>query len=133
MVDPTACLTLSGLETVFLSDALRNGITVKAIEDELSCVRPLLLNLGSAYRELVTPKPDGIKAGPISIEVTEQQCWLMRALVRTGDLGIDGKTNVGVPLLLKLYGLLLQLESGIDLPVVDVVDVPYPTKEEVPE
>ena len=131
MVDPTACLTLSGLETVFLSDALRNGITVKAIEDELSCARPLLLNLGSAYRELVAP--DGIKDGPISIEVTEQQCWLMRALVRTGDLGIDGKTNVGVPLLLKLYGLLLQLESGIDLPVADVVDVPYPTKEEVPE
>lgn len=112
MIEPTVALTLSGLEVTFLSDALRNGDGVKAIEDEVSCLRPLLVNLASAYRELV--EPTGIADGPVTIAVTEAQCWLMRAKVRTGDLAIDGKTNVGVGLLRKLYGAILDLQSGLE-------------------
>lgn len=126
MTERTACLTLSGLEAVFMSDAVRNSQTpLRALDesDETRVIRPLLLNLGSAYRELVTV--DGIAPGPVSFEVTEPQCWLMRTLVRTGDLAIDGKSNVGVSLLTKLYGLLLELESGLDLPSADVEDAPY--------
>jgi len=122
MIEPTGTLSLSGHEVVFLSDALRNGDGVKAIEDEVSCLRPLLLNLGSAYRELVDVT--GIADGPVSIAVTEAQCWLMKSKVRTGDLAIDGKTNVGVGLLLKLYGLLLELQSGLEGMEVAAYDEP---------
>ena len=126
MIEPTGSLTLSGLEVVYLSDALRNGDGVKAIEDEVACLRPLLLNLASAYRELVTPDSKdvagnvvkgGFDEGPVSIQVTEAQAWLMRAKVRTGDLAIDGKTVLGVALLTKLYALLLEMESGVDVEV----------------
>ena len=112
MIERTRSLSLTGLEVVWLSDAVRNAKTIKEHEDEPSCVEPLVLNLGSAYLELCTS--EGIAEGPVEIAVTEAQCWLMRALVRTGDLAIDGKTNVGVPLLTKLYGLLMQFASELD-------------------
>lgn len=127
MIERTRVLALTGLEVVWLSDAVRNAKTIKEDEDEQSCVKPLVLNLGSAYLELV--KPDGIIDGPVEIAVTEAQCWLMRALVRTGDLAIDGKTNVGVPLLTKLYGLLMQFASELDDLEVSAYESPPLTEE----
>jgi len=57
--------------------------------------------------------PDGINPGPVTLEITEEVAWLLRSKVRTGDLAIDGTTNVGVPLLLKLYDILSAFNSDI--------------------
>lgn len=108
---PTLPISLSGLETVFLLDSVRNGASIKDIEDELGCLHELVLNLGSLYRELV--KPEGIQPGPLSVHISKEQAWLLRAKVRTGDLGIDGQTNVGVGLSLKLYELMARFESRV--------------------
>jgi len=107
MIRPTRPLTLSGLEVVFLSDSIANKDIAEGLPERdayLPLAREALLLLGSAYRELVSA--EGIDPGPLILEVNEEVAWLLRGKVRTGDLAIDGKTNVGVPLLLKLYDLL---------------------------
>ena len=112
--DPALTLRLSGLEIVFLVDSLRNGDTVKGREDELGVLRPLLLLLASAYREVV--KPSGVINNVIELQVTEEMTWLMRSQVRTGDLALDG-TKIGINLSLSLYELLLRFNSGLELEV----------------
>lgn len=121
---PTLPLTLSGLEVVFLCDAILNDDVAKGLPDRDSyypLARSALLLLGSAYVELVDET--GIAPGPVTLQVTEEAAWLLRSKVRTGDLAIDGKTNIGVSLLLKLYGILLQFNADVaGLPVVGGVD-----------
>jgi hypothetical protein len=107
VIEPTRALALTGLETIHLSDALRNGSTVKDIEDEVSCLRPLLLVLASAYIELVLLA--GSAEGPIEVTVTEAMVWLMRAKCRSGDM--MGQIPIGVGLLRKLYAALLSFHS----------------------
>jgi hypothetical protein len=112
---PTRTLALTGLEVVFLTDGVMNRDIAEGLPDRDAYVplaRQTLLLLGSAYRELVST--DGIKPGPVCIEVTEEIAWLLRGKVRTGDVAIDGTTNVGVPLLLKFYDILNAFNSEID-------------------
>jgi hypothetical protein len=107
METPTRPLTLSGLEVVYLTDSVRNKDTAEGLPEREAYVpvgREALLLLGSAYRELVAP--EGVKPGPVTLQVSEEIAWLMRDKVRTGDLAIDGQTNVGITLLLKLFEVL---------------------------
>jgi hypothetical protein len=104
---PTRPLTLSGLEVVFLTDCVKNRDVAEGLPERdayMPVGREALLLLGSAYRELVTPS--GISPGPVTLEVTEEIAWLLRDKVRTGDVAIDGQTNVGIPLLSKLFEVL---------------------------
>lgn len=105
----TATLSLTGLETVFLSDALRNADNISQDNDQFECLKPLVVNLASLYIELLSR--EGILPGPLDIEITEPQAWLLRQKVRTGDIAIDGKTNVGVSLLTKLYNILIMFSN----------------------
>lgn len=100
----TATLELTGMEVVFLSDSLCNARNISSDKEEFGYLKDLVINLSSLYLELVNP--DGILEGPLSIEISELECWLLRSHVRTGDIGIDGKTTVGVTLLTKLYKIL---------------------------
>src|SRR5689334_11117173 len=127
MEQPTRALDLTGLEVVFLTDSITNRDIAEGLPDKeayLPLAREALLLLGSAYRELVST--DGIAAGPVTLQVTEEIAWLLRSKVRTGDLAIDGKTNIGVPMLLKLYDLLNAFNS-------DVIGLPPVCSEESPD
>jgi hypothetical protein len=114
-VEPqTRELSLTGLEVVFLTDSISNRDLAEGLPERDAYVplaRQALLLLGSAYRELVST--DGINSGPVTLQVTEEVAWLLRGKVRTGDVGIDGTTNVGVPLLLKLYEILNGFNSEV--------------------
>lgn len=105
----TATLSLTGLETVFLSDTLRNADNISQDNDQFEYLKPLVVNLASLYVELLSG--EGILPGPLDIEITEPQAWLLRQKVRTGDIAIDGKTNVGVSLLTKLYNILIMFSN----------------------
>ena len=121
---PTRALTLSGLEVVYLTDSVRNKDTAEGLPDRDVFVpigREALLLLGSAYRELVSP--EGVSPGPVTLQVTEEIAWLLRDKVRTGDLAIDGQTNVGIPLLLKLFEVLNSFTADVPgLPPVGVFE-----------
>lgn len=113
---PTLALGLSGLEVIHLSDSIANDDIAKGLPEREAYVplaRQALLLLGSAYMELVIP--EGVSDGIVQIHVTEEQAWLFRSKTRTGDLAIDGKTNIGIPLLRKLYALLSSFNSGIEI------------------
>lgn len=107
-------LELTGMETVFLIDAIKNTDIAEGLPDaeaRVPIARELLLLLGSVYTELVTVDK-GILHGPVSVRVSEDEAWLLRGKVKTGDLGLD-KKELGTGLLLKLYAVLLDFH-GID-------------------
>ena len=104
MPDNTKPLSLTGMEVVFLSDLISGDSEADELPKHKYVCRQLLLLLGSAYLELVDR--DGISVGPVDLCVTEEMGWIMHSRTNTGDMGIDGKTNIGVGLLLKLYTLL---------------------------
>ena len=124
METATLALTLTGLETVFLADSVANKDIAEGLPDRDAYVplaRQALLLLGGAYRELVTA--EGIAPGPVTLQVSEEIAWLLRSKVRTGDLAIDGKTNVGIALLLKLYDLLNAFNADVSgLPSVSTTE-----------
>lgn len=106
------CL-LTGLEVVFLTDSIANSDLAQGLPDadaKIPVARDALLLLGSAYIEVVSEA--AIEAGPVLLEVTEEQCWLFRSKVRTGSVAIDGKTIIGPALLCKLFALLLRFKYG---------------------
>ena len=114
---PALPLRLTGVEVVHLADSLNewtaslvdgDGLTTR--QRYLPLVRSALLQLGSAYVELVTMA--AIEIGPVDVYITEEMAWLLRSKVRSGDIAIDGKTQIGHILLIKLYSLLLQFNSG---------------------
>ena len=116
MNKPTLPIVLSGLEVIHLSDSIAADDHAKGLPERDAYVplaRQALLLLGSAYRELVAPV--GISDGLVSIHITEELAWLFRSKVRTGDLAIDGKTNIGIGLLLKLYEILSSFKSGLEI------------------
>ena len=116
MNKPTLPIVLSGLEVIHLSDSIAADDHAKGLPERDAYVplaRQALLLLGSAYRELV--QPVGISDGLVEIHITEELAWLFRSKTRTGDLAIDNKTNVGIPLLLKLYEMLACFNSELDL------------------
>ena len=117
----TLPLQLKALEVIHLSDAIANDDVAKGLPERDAYVplaRQALLLLGSAYRELVGP--EGYSDGSVVLQVTEEQAWLLRSKIRTQDLGMDNKTNIGIPLLLKLYDLLLQFNS--ELPDIRIME-----------
>ena len=106
-------IDLTGVEVIFLSDSLRNdGASIDEVDTEevTPLYRDLLLRLGSAYCELV--QVDAVNVGPVTVHITEEMTWLLRSKVRTGDVAIDGRTQIGHVLLLKLYNLLLQFNTA---------------------
>jgi hypothetical protein len=114
METPTRPLTLSGLEVVYLTDSVRNKDTAEGLPDREAYVpvgREALLLLGSAYGELVSS--EGVNPGPVTLQVSEEIAWLLRDKVRTGDLAIDGQTNVGISLLLKLFEVLNSFTADV--------------------
>jgi len=123
---PHLGLTLTGKEIVFLTDAIDNGDIAKGLDEKevyIPLARRVLLILGSAYREVVTPK--GVLDKSVTIQVDEETTWLFRNKVKTGDLAVDNRTPVGLTILPKLYALLIQFNSGLeDLKVVDVDEPP---------
>ena len=115
-VSTTRPLQLSGLEVIHLSDSIANDDLAKGLPERDAYVplaRQALLLLGSAYRELILP--EGIQEGQVTLQISEEQAWLFRSKTRTGDLAIDGKTNIGIPLLLKLYEILSSFNSGLEI------------------
>lgn len=124
LVEKKLPLELTGLEIVYLTDAVGNGDFAQGLPEKdayFAVGRAALLLLGSLYTEVVTK--DGISDGPGLIYITEEQAWLFRSKVKTGDLAIDGKTNIGIELSLKLYAILLGFNSGLE-------EVPWETVEE---
>lgn len=116
MEEPTRSLLLTGLETVFLCDSIRNDDLAQGLPDpdaKIPVARAALLLLASAYKEVVSPA--GIVPGPVWLEVTEEQVWLFRSKTTTGSIAIDGKTNIGISLLLKLYDLIIRFKYGDDV------------------
>ena len=123
-------IDLTGVEVIFLTDSLRMNesttfeMELRDDEEALPYYRDLLLRLGSAYCELVD-ESRGPQVGPVTVFITEEMAWILRSKVRTGDVAIDGKTQIGHILLLKLYNLLLQFNTNfadykpIDEPEID--------------
>ena len=125
--EPTLPIELTGLEVVFLTDSIANKDLAEGLPERDSYVplaRQALLLLGSAYKELVSSA--GISPGPIRLEISQEIAWLLRSKVRTGDLAIDGKTNIGIPLLLKLYDILSTFNSELTglLPLTTTAEPP---------
>lgn len=118
-------ILLSGFDIIFLSDALRNGDSVKSKDDELPCLENLILLLGSAYIEAMSQD--------LTIEqelyVTKPMCWLMRSKVHTGDIGCDGQTMIGVELLKELYRVMLEFDSDMSDLVTSDTESPMLTEE----
>lgn len=113
MEEPTRPLLLTGLEVVFLCDSIKNDELAQGLPDpnaKIPIARITLLLLASAYTEVVNMT--GIDPGPILLEITEEQAWLFRSKTVTGSMAFDGKTNIGVALLLKLYGLIIRFKYG---------------------
>jgi len=109
-------LTLTGLEVVYLTDAVGNGDVAQGLPGETQAPyvpvgRELVLLLAGPYNEVCFL--DGVRPGPCQIMVTLEQVWLMRSKVRTSDLDLLGQ-NIGVVLSRKLYELLLRFHSGVD-------------------
>jgi hypothetical protein len=120
---PKLPLALTGLEVVYLTDGIDNDDLAEGLpgrETYVPVAREALLLLGSAYREVVAPT--GILPGPLTLYVTQEQAWLFRSKVKTGDVAID-KSNIGIGLLLKLYELLLEFNADLgDVRVAPVRD-----------
>ena len=124
MEEEKLLIELTGMEVVYLVDSISNGDIAQGLPDREAykpVAREALLLLGSAYKELVAPA--GILPGPVPLMITEEQAWLFRSKVKTGDVDLSG-ANLGVALLLKLYDLLCRFNSGINLDVGDVESTP---------
>lgn len=127
---PVYPIELTTLEVVWLSDHLSGGDTDDGDPDRPNVQeligRRFLERIGSLFLELV---PDDlskltsldVKTARLAINITQREAWLVRDRVKTGDLGYDNITNVGIPLLKKLYGVLLQCAevAGIETSDVD--------------
>ena len=123
MAEVTLPLHLIGHEVAFLSDVLRTGSTVKEREDELDELRPLILLIAGLYDELVFM--DRTLEHEVVVAVSEKQVWLMRTKVRSADVALDNKTNIGIWLTRKLHSLLLRFASEVDIVTVDAPDLSY--------
>ncbi len=75
--------------------------------------RALLLKLGSAYLELI--HEDGGRGGEVTIGLTEPEAWLLRSKVSSADK-LATRPRLGVQLLRKLYRVLLDFNTTVDLP-----------------
>lgn len=121
--DATLPLHLTVLEVIFLADNLRVDDTDEGNPQAPSHMRgtfigrSLLRKIGSLYIEFAnqTGNFDFSKyAGEdlsAPITVTEAEAWLMKGRIRTGDLAMDGQTNIGVELSCKLFELVNRFDT----------------------
>lgn len=122
--DATLPLHLNVLEVIFLADNLKVDDTDEGHPDVPSHYRgdyigrSLLRKIGSLYVEFAKLTNDfdfeatGIPDNQISIFITEAEAWLVKSRVRTGDLGLDGMTNIGVGLSCKLFELVNKFDTS---------------------
>ena len=105
-------VSLNRDEIVYLADRVLN--TDNGTEEKPLYPYDLLLKIGSAYVELTG---DGSNANEaVILALTENETWLLRSKVSSFDKNAsDGL--FGVHLLRKLYGLLLELNVDIDIPL----------------
>jgi hypothetical protein len=83
--------------------------------------RSLLLKLGSAYVELI--HEDGGRSGEIMIGLTEPEAWLLRSKVSSADK-LATRPRLGVQLLRKLYRVLLDFNTAMELPEESIAEEP---------
>lgn len=107
----TRLLTLTKDECYVLTDRVKNDDY--GVEDACVAPLPLLLRLGSLYLEIVLPDTV-LREG--SIAVTEAECWLLRSKVTTSDKTASDQF-FGLKLLRKLYGLLIEFDSEMQVPL----------------
>jgi len=94
---------------MLLTDRVTNGDSAEGTVEP----RSLLLKLGSAYLELI--HEDGGRGGDITIGLTEAEAWLLRSKVSSADK-LATRPRLGVQLLRKLYRVLLDFNTAMDLP-----------------
>jgi hypothetical protein len=104
-------------EVMLLTDRVANGDSGEGTVDP----RGLLLKLGSAYVELI--QDDGGLSGEITIGLTEHEAWLLRGKVSSADK-LATRPRLGVQLLRKLYRVLLDFNSTMDMPDEAVFEEP---------
>jgi hypothetical protein len=104
-------------EVMLLTDRVAHGDSMEGAVDP----RALLLKLGSAYVELI--QEDGGRSGEVTIGLTEPEAWLLRGKVSSADK-LATRPRLGVQLLRKLYRVLLDFNTTMDLPDGAVVEEP---------
>ena len=100
---------------MLLTDRVTNSDYVDGNVDP----RALLLKLGSAYVELI--HEDGGRSGEITVGLTEAEAWLLRGKVSSADK-LATRPRLGVQLLRKLYRVLLDFNTQLDLPSSAAID-----------
>ena len=124
-------ITLDAVEIIYLTDSVGNFDLDQGDVDQpqriQTLARPLLLKLGGAYLELVPESGILDKNKTVVIYLTEREAWLLRGKIQTGTTGTD-KSIIGLGLLRKLYGILLEFNSGVDVDVVQNDDVSFGDK-----
>jgi len=112
------------LEVIFLADNLKVDDTDEGHPNVPSHYRgdyigrSLLRKIGSLYVEFAEQTDDfdfestGTPTNLIPIFITEAEAWLVKSRVRTGDLGLDGMTNIGVRLSCKLFDLVNKFDTS---------------------
>ena len=124
-------LKLNVYEVVHLVDSI-DGIPQPAHPEqrgstayqEVDPNRSLLSGLGHLYDELVPINGDfyeGCEDNYEEILVTEEDLWLIKRRVKTGDMSMDGTVNIGVGLLKKTFALLRAFQFP-DLGIPDSAD-----------
>lgn len=121
---PTATLPLclNAQEVMFLIDAIGNSDMQAGMEDpeaKVAIGRRGILILASLFDEMVFL--DKLVDYDITFMVDEELVWLFRSKVTTSTRSGQG-TMIGIPLLKKLYKLLLNFHS----PVLDLEIEPLP-------
>jgi hypothetical protein len=104
-------------EVMLLTDRVTNGDGADAGVEP----RSLLLKLGSAYVELI--HEDGGRSGEIMLGLTESEAWLLRSKVSSADK-LATRPRLGVQLLRKLYRVLLDFNTAMELPGESAVEEP---------
>jgi len=107
-------IALTGKEVVYLTDSILNKDIAEGLSEKeayMPLARPLLLKLASLFTELVSET--GVLPGPVDIAITEEEAWLLRTKVRSGDILQDG-TPIGISLLCKLYNLLIEFNNELN-------------------
>lgn len=133
--DATLPLHLNVLEVIFLADNLKVDDTDEGALEVTSHYRgdfigrALLRKIGSLYVEFADLTGDfdfegeDLDQHQAPIFVTEKEAWLIKSKIRTGDLGLDGMTNIGVRLSCKLFELVNKFDtSSIQIPFLEQPD-----------
>lgn len=131
----TLTLSLSGFEVVFLMDSIRGAATEVGSDrrvEGLETVRALVLNLSSLYTEVLGKGDKEPWSGPVQLAISDEQAWYLQAKVVTGSIALDGKTNVGIPLSLKLFEIIRCYAADLDdLPVSGEDETPFGESEKI--